>query len=290
MRILHYERTARTGTELSVREQAGVRALYLGDTVQTEAWVFARHGGAIELAQPWELVQLMLVLVLAWLEATPARSRVLVVGLGGGSLPHALAAFGVDVRVHSIELEEEMLDAATRWFGLVLTERCTAEVAEAGAWLRGAPGGAWDVIVLDVFTAAGLADCVADGGGLRESARVVAEGGLVIVDLHTAHGEGADDDADRQAAGRVLRTLCTLFGHVYRFELTQTDNVLALCHNGDRRLDGAAWQTAMFGAWARAAEACPGLDLRGALERLERVGGLARIGLADAPGAAAASE
>jgi spermidine synthase len=269
MSVLHSAATG-SGT-LTVRAAAGLRSLFLDDLVQSEVWYFERRGG-LQLALPWEVMQLMLLSTLALLHGREDESpRALVVGLGGGSLPRTVSLLAPALRVHSIELEPAVLEAATAWFGLKLDGRVTAEVAEAGSYLAETPSGTWDVIVLDAFSASGLAGCVADGAALRDAVRALKPDGVLIVDLHTSHGQGADSqDADYRTTESVLSTLMSLFPSVHRWDCASCQNVLAICRcvaeteSAPTELLHEQIRT----VWPTAAEACSGLDLQAALTRL----------------------
>ena len=107
------------------------RTLSLNGECQSEAFVEA--DGSLSLAQPLELVQVMLLLSLSWIVKRPSP-RVLIAGLGGGSLPRALVALS-DTHAHCVELEPEVIAAAQQTFALPAGPRCTATAADAGAYL-----------------------------------------------------------------------------------------------------------------------------------------------------------
>lgn len=307
-RVLLRMPTSVTGAELLVDEgpnERGVmiRGMHLGGYCQSEAEILS--DGTLSFEQPLELVQ-HLVLVslcwLRWLEAGTASMstgspRVLLVGLGGGSVARALLSLDPSVSLHCVELEPEVITVAHQHFGLPGLPRCTTVAGEAGEALAGlarkckgrdskkrqrmetetAEGGdrdAFEIVILDAFSADGLAESVRDGGALRAGARCIRKSGLLLVNLHTAQGTGALRDADYATSRAVLRRLCEIFDVVLKIECAAHQNVLALCHYGEMQ-DVEAWGEALS-AQLRRAEVramCPEYDVDEHLERFDYVGG-----------------
>ena len=121
------------GDLVRVVEAASVRSLYLSELIQSDAIVEA--DGTISFAQPDEHVPLLLALALAWLEHG-AAARMLLCGVGGGNVMRCIARLIPLARVHGVELEPEVLEAAIKYFGLELGELITAEVDDARAFLK----------------------------------------------------------------------------------------------------------------------------------------------------------
>ena len=105
-----------TGAVLTVEEtRTGLRSLNLSGQCQSDIQVLG--GTILSKKQPLELVQIMSVISLGWLDliATPA-GRALLIGLGGGSIARVLADnMAPGHSIHSVELEPEVLQAAVDW-------------------------------------------------------------------------------------------------------------------------------------------------------------------------------
>ena len=116
-KLLHSAATSVTGARLTVDEtSSGLRTLYLDDNIQSEVQV--NRDGSLSMAQPLELVQIMSLLSLSWLADMEAPS-VLLIGIGGGSIARVLAALMPPAgKVHSLDLEPEVVQAAIDFFGL----------------------------------------------------------------------------------------------------------------------------------------------------------------------------
>ena len=284
-RTLFSAPTSVTGARVDVREEDGVRTLELDGNCQSD--VMLLPDGGLSMAQPLELVKIMSLLSLGWVSGTDKSApppRLLLLGLGGGSIARVLsAALPPAGCVHSVELEPEVLQAAVDYFGLTLVAgRCTAEAGDAAKFLRGAAAAAaagdgrggeppvYDVILLDAFTAEGLSASTQQKSTLDDAAASLSPRGLLLINLHT----GDTDDPDYYVARRVLRGLCDRFESVYSVLCTSTQNLIAVCHQGDF-LDAAAWHTLLASQLARpeVSEACADFSLEDTMSHFDFVGG-----------------
>jgi hypothetical protein len=88
--------------------------------------------------------------------------------------------------------------------------------------------------------------------------------------LHT----GDLDDPDYYIARRVLRALCKRFDSVYTALCATTQNLIAICHQGDfLQLD--EWSSQLNGQLERpeVAAVCKGFSLDATMSRFDFVGG-----------------
>ena len=204
VKVLMKTPSSGTGVMVSVEEERGVRTLYLDGHCQSDALVLA--DGSLSPAQPLELVRIMSVLTLGWAargtSTTSDAPRVLLLGLGGGSIARVLAsALPPAGRVHSVELEPEVITAAATYFGLELSEpRCTAEAGECATFLKsrhrwllaeGAKQGADAVDDADGFGADAEAAVATEAAGAAEAAVGTADDGrydVILLDVFDAEG------------------------------------------------------------------------------------------------------
>lgn len=283
-KVLHTATCSVTGAELVVDETArGLRVLSLSGHTQSEVQV--RGEGELSMAQPLELVQVMSLVSLAWLSggtaADPESPNVLLIGIGGGSIARVLyATMPGRGRVHSIDLEPEVVEAAIQFFGLPATERCTSAAGDGAAYMRehrakvaaGAAG--FDVLLLDAFTSEGLCSSTQRQSTLDDAAACLSPRGLLVVNLHTGRKNDPDDD-DYYVARRVLRALCSRFSAVYSIHCMSTQNLIALCHHGDF-LDAGAWDARLSAQLERpdVRAACATFSLPATMDRFDFVGGI----------------
>jgi len=237
--VLHRGPTSVTQAELTVTEEltkAGERLRTLSLDGQCQSEITVRKDESFAPVQPLELVQVLLLGSLTWASGDLAEdeaslcARVLLLGLGGGSVARGLATLlPPEGRVHSVELEPEVLAAATRFFGLHIdSERCTAEAADAGEHLRLAAearsgareedgvDGEGEVAGSAAGGAAGGAAGSAMGGAAGGAAGSAAGDAIVILDAFDVKGlasavqqERALDDA-ATIAGRTGLVLANL--------------------------------------------------------------------------------
>mmetsp|Transcript_15226 Transcript_15226/g.32540 ORF Transcript_15226/g.32540 Transcript_15226/m.32540 type:complete len:312 (+) Transcript_15226:83-1018(+) len=277
--ILRGKRTTVTGAVLRVVEREGRRLLYLGDLCQSEAVLDV--DGSVSIIQDWELIQCISLVALAWLRHSPnAFRRALVLGVGGGNLVRLFQELlPAESFIRGVELEPEVIAAAEDYFGLRPTPFCDIRVGDAMDQLAlqsaaGQQGEKYHLIVLDCFTADGLASRIADGSAMEDAAACLLPEGICIVDLHTAHGVEALTDHDYAVAMRVLHHICSFFDCVYKLDCASSLNLIGICHFGELR-DIDQWET-MIGETLddeRIRKLCPGFQLAGCLERLDFVGG-----------------
>ncbi|KAK7817894.1 hypothetical protein U0070_005537 [Myodes glareolus] len=91
-------------------------------------------------------------MIFSLLTETPLA--LLVVGLGGGSLPLFIHDHFPESRVDAVEIDPSMLEVATRWFGFSQSDRMKVHIADGLAYITSLAGGKarphYDVIMFDV--------------------------------------------------------------------------------------------------------------------------------------------
>ncbi|HEX7813156.1 MAG TPA: hypothetical protein VF460_14720 [Burkholderiales bacterium] len=112
---------------VEVSEKDGIRSLHLGsDTVQS----------SMKLADPAELVLSYTRAMMAFLLFEPQPRRILMIGLGGGSLAKFIYHRMPSAEVVAVECEPAVLFAARQYFHVPENgERFRAELAEGSAWV-----------------------------------------------------------------------------------------------------------------------------------------------------------
>ena len=123
---------------------------------------------------------------------------------------------------------------------------------------------------VDAFTAEGLSESTKDGSSLANAMGSLSAHGLVLVNLHT----GDTDDPDYYICRRILRLLCGHFESVYALTCVTTQNLIAICHQGDF-VDLDQWRSRIVDALALKGmrAACAGLEFETTMSRFDLVGG-----------------
>lgn len=139
--------------------------------------------------------------------ANPRGERLLLLGLGAGTLSASMARYGVVTDV--IELDAEVVRLARQHFGFEPTGEVFVE--DARTFVR-RPGRSYDFIVQDTFTGGDNPEHLFSVQMLRQLRARLNESGLVVLNF-----VGSDQGAHAAAAQAVNNTLRHVFPHVRVF-------------------------------------------------------------------------
>lgn len=112
--------------------------------------------------------------------------RVLLLGLGAGTVAHLLAQRCPEARITGVERDPEVIAVARLEFGLDALPQLTIVEADAFAWVSehtATEPGTYDLICLDLFEAGRLALGTLATPFLRQIAALLAPGGTLTVNL-----------------------------------------------------------------------------------------------------------
>lgn len=143
----------------------------------------------------------------------PAPRKVLIVGLGGGSMVRFLRRHDPEVEVEAIDIDPVVVDIARRWFGTRDDARAKLLVADGFDFLATTPA-RYDVIYMDAFLKPSM---ITDETGVplrlktvaffRQLQERLAPGGVVVFNVNEHDAVDDDLSALREAFGQtyVLR-------------------------------------------------------------------------------------
>jgi len=126
---------------IRVVEENGKRVLYFGDQSETEIDPANPGRGGLEYTTAVPFARLF----------HSELRRVLVIGLGGGSLVTGFLDDYPDVLVDVVEVDPVVVDVARRYFGLPKSRRLRVLVDDGRAFLRRTRR-RYDLIVMDAYT------------------------------------------------------------------------------------------------------------------------------------------
>ena len=169
--VLH--RSVNADRTLEVVAERGGRTLRFGGEAAIQSHMDPRDPERLALAYTRALL-----LPLAW---APAPGRILLIGLGGGSLVRYLLARLPRAMMTAVDSDPEMPVIARRWFGLPEDPRLAVHVGDGGDWLT--PGADWDLILVDAFDAGGPAPLLTDPEFPTRVAPALGRGGALAVNL-----------------------------------------------------------------------------------------------------------
>lgn len=169
----------------------------------------------------------------------PKQSKVLIVGLGGGSMVHFLRKYDPEVSVDAVEIDPVVVQLAERYFGLKPQKNVKLMVADGFDYFAKTQS-KYDTIYMDAFL---KPSADTDDTGVPLKLRTIdfykqiqsrlQEGGSVVFNINP-HGEMADD----------LKTIAEAFPQTYVFSLPNSEGVVVVGSLLHDRLDAAALKKA----------------------------------------------
>jgi spermidine synthase len=190
----------------------------------------------------------MATVLLLW---QPAPQRLLLIGVGGGSLPMALAAARPDLQVDAVDIDPAVLRVAQRYFGLRAGPRLRLHAADGRAYVAEAlaAGRRYDAVLLDAFDADGIPPALFSEAFLRDVRALLAGGGVLLANTF-ATSPSSVREADAAAA---------VFGAYLDVRADEAGNRLIVAAGEAKRLPSAQELLARLPA-QRTALASLGID------------------------------
>jgi len=157
---------------------------------------------------------------LLWLH--PARRRrILILGLGAGSVARLARALAPGAEIHGVELDPEVIRLARAHFDLDALD-VQVEIADALDWLKSAQG-VYDAILEDVF--------IGEGDDVHKPDWIPEPGHRLAWKRLAPGGIFASNTLDEHA--RVARAMCEAFGSVVSIQIEDYDNRVLVVVGGD---------------------------------------------------------
>lgn len=149
------------------------------------------------LADPHELVFEYTRMVMGALYLLPEPRRVLVIGLGGGSVPMALRAILPQAQIDSVELDPAVVRVAERFFGYRPDARSHAITGDGRVFVKraGRQGRRYDLVILDAFDHLYVPEHMITREYLLEVRALLDEGGVVAANTFSSSGLHAAESA-----------------------------------------------------------------------------------------------
>jgi spermidine synthase len=198
--IVHVERSA--WQTITVADSATRRCLRFGTGAE------ALLQSCKLLARPEHLAldytRAMVAALLLW---QPEPRRVLLIGVGGGSIPTALAGVRPEMSIDAVDIDEAVLRIARQHFGLVPGPRLRLHAADGAAWIASARarGETFDAVLLDAFDSEGVPPALFTDTFLADVRGVLSPGGVFLANTFvSAASYGRESAAAGRAFGRFL--------------------------------------------------------------------------------------
>jgi spermidine synthase len=207
-RIIHKEKSLYRNIE--VKESNNRRCL-----------VFAMRGGdrnqsCMNLSHPDRVVFPYARMTFAGLLLNPEPQSILIVGLGGGTLPTVLSEIFPETTVDVVEIDEAILRVAKEYFNFIESEKVKVFVQDARVYTKRAAirNRKYDLVILDAFTGDYIPEHLMTVEFLQEVQSIMSDKGVVVANTFSTselyHYESV--------------TYQTVFGDFFNFKKPGTGN------------------------------------------------------------------
>ena len=179
-----------------------------------------RNQSCIDQRRPRDMVFAYTRMMMAALLLNPSPRRVLVVGLGGGTLPTAMARIYREAAIDAVEIDPAVVTVAERYFGFVATDRLRVHVQDARAFVKRAArnGETYDLLMLDAFNSDYIPEHLMTREFLLEAKSVLTEDGVLA----------ANTFASSRLYDHESATYNDVFGPFFNLRLRDSSNRVIL--------------------------------------------------------------
>lgn len=164
---------------------------------------------------------------LPWLWKADIRS-VLVIGLGGGSLPRTILARHPAVEVETVDLDPVVIECARIYFGLRQSDRMSVVAADGRQFLRRSTK-SYDLIVLDAYTANRYGSGIPYALVTREFFRLIREH-LTDDGIFAVNVIGSVEAGRSRIVAAIAKTVQTAFPSICLFPVEESGTVVMIAH------------------------------------------------------------
>lgn len=199
-----------------VVDSAGLRTLCFDDATETQMRVANPLQGHFEYTEYFHM---------GWLWNTNI-SRVLMIGLGGGSAQRSFEHYYPNVQIDTVEIDPVVVRVAQDYFQLRLSNRQKVHVSDGRMFLRRAST-SYDQVILDAYTQGRYGSSLPQHLATREffelvKRRLTTNGIVAYNVIGTTSGYRAN------LVGSMYRTMKSVFPQVYFFPARSSQNIVLL--------------------------------------------------------------
>ena len=118
----------------------------------------------------------------------PNPSAILIVGLGGGTLPTALNALYPTAKIDVVEIDAAVVRVAEGFFNFKANDQLNVAVQDARVFIKRAVrlGSKYDLVILDAFTGEYIPEHLMTQEFLAETRSLLSEGGVVVANTFSS--------------------------------------------------------------------------------------------------------
>ncbi len=148
-----------------------------------------------------------------------APKRVLVVGLGGGTIPTFLHEHFPKMQIDAVDIDPVVVEAAKKFFGFREDETMRAYVEDGRRFIARSPG-RYDVIFLDAFGSDNIPYALATREFLQLVRRALTPEGVVVANVWSRYSNPLYDS--------MVRTYQDTFEELYVFDVRGAGNKILI--------------------------------------------------------------
>ena len=170
----------------------------------------------MDLSNPKKLVFPYVRMSMGGLLLNSEPKRVLMIGLGGGSIPNVLEELYPNVHIDIVEIDEAVVRVAKQYFGFSESSRKQVHVNDARVYIKraGLKKLQYDLIILDAFTGDYIPEHLMTKEFLEESRALLSEGGVLVANTFST-----SNLYDHESV-----TYAEVFGQFLNFKMPNTGN------------------------------------------------------------------
>lgn len=154
-----------------------------------------------------------------------APERVLIVGLGGGTMSNTIHLLYPEAVIENIEIDPAVIKVARQYFGFIENERISSHVADGRIFIKraGIKKHKYDWIILDAFNGDYIPEHLLTQEFLQESKDLLTKGGVLTANTFSVSQLYAHESATYKA----------VFGDFFNVRNSKNSNRVILTSNKD---------------------------------------------------------
>ncbi|HEX7035972.1 MAG TPA: fused MFS/spermidine synthase [Pseudomonadales bacterium] len=215
-RIIHEERSLYS--TILVNEQGPVRCLQF--SIRRDQ----RNQSCVNQRRPKEMVFAYARMVMTGLLLEPEPRRILILGLGGGTLPMALNELLPEADIDVVEIDPAVVRVAREYFGFAPTERVDVFAQDGRVFVKraAAQGETYDLVILDAFNGEYIPEHLMTREFLEEVRSLLGGDGVLVANTFSI-----SDLYDHESA-----TYAAVFGEFFNLRADNTGNRVIITRPG----------------------------------------------------------
>lgn len=142
--------------------------------------------------------------------------RILIIGLGGGTLVHTYSTLFPDAEIVISEIDESVVRVAEKYFDYKTTDRISTETVDGRIYIKraGLRGEKFDLVILDAFNGDYIPEHLMTAEFLQEVKQLLPENGMVV----------ANTFSTSRLYDAESNTYLSVFGEIFNLRMGSTGN------------------------------------------------------------------